>query len=81
MDLVETFNWLLGLSVKHIDTTKGFLTVTGEKRGGGRCLIIWRTLSADPKTDNEALDKFLDKLAVNPATQNLISSTSTALTR
>jgi adenine-specific DNA-methyltransferase len=67
VDLVETFNWLLGLSVKHIDTAKGFLTVTGDRRAGGRCLILWRTLSADPKADNESLDKFLTKLAVNPA--------------
>ena len=67
VDLVETFNWLLGLKVKHIDTAKGFLTVTGKKRAGGRCLILWRTLSADTKADNEALEKFLSKLAVNPA--------------
>lgn len=67
VDLVETFNWLLGLKVKHIDTAKGFLTVTGEKRAGGRCLILWRTLSDDPKADNTALEKFLTKLAVNPA--------------
>jgi adenine-specific DNA-methyltransferase len=67
VDLVETFNWLLGLKVKHIDTAKGFLTVTGEKRAGGRCFIIWRTLTTDPKADNEALEKFLSKLAVNPA--------------
>lgn len=67
VDLVETFNWLLGLKVKHIDTAKGFLTVTGEKRAGDRCLIIWRTLSNERKTDNEALEKFLAKLAVNPA--------------
>lgn len=67
VDLVETFNWLLGLKVKHIDSAKGFLTVTGEKRAGGRCLILWRTLSTNPKADNEALEKFLSKLAVNPA--------------
>ncbi len=67
VDLVETFNWLLGLKVKHIDTAKGFLTVTGDKRAGGRCLILWRTLSADPKADNASLEKFLTKLAVNPA--------------
>jgi adenine-specific DNA-methyltransferase len=67
VDLVETFNWLLGLKVKHIDTAKGFLTVTGDKRVGGRCLILWRTLSTDPKADNASLEKFLTKLAVNPA--------------
>ncbi len=67
VDLMETFNWLLGLKVKHIDSVKGFLTVTGEKRAGGRTLIIWRTLSSDPVADNVALDKFLAKLAVSPA--------------
>jgi len=67
IDLVETFNWLLGLKVKQIDTQKGFLTVIGEKRAGGRTLVIWRTLSDDPVRDNEALDKFLARLQINPA--------------
>jgi adenine-specific DNA-methyltransferase len=67
VDLVETFNWLLGLRVKHIDAVKGFLTVTGAKRDGGRTLIVWRTLSDNPVTDNASLDKFLVKFAVNPA--------------
>ena len=67
VDLVETFNWLLGLKVKHIDHQKGFLTVTGERRAGGRCLILWRSLSDDEKADNAALVKFLKKLTINPA--------------
>lgn len=67
IDLVETFNWLLGLKVKHIDSQKGFLTVTGEKRAGGRTLVIWRTLSDAPVADTAALEKFLDKIAVKPA--------------
>ncbi len=67
IDLVETFNWLLGLKVKHIDAQKGFLTVTGEKRAGGRTLVIWRTLSDDPIADNKALEGFLGKIKVNPA--------------
>lgn len=67
IDLVETFNWLLGLKVKHIDAQEGFLTVTGEKRAGGRTLVIWRTLSDDPIADNKALEGFLDKIKVNPA--------------
>ena len=67
VDLLETFNWLIGLKVKHIDHQKGFLTVTGEKRAGGRTLILWRTLSDDAKADNIALEKFLAKLQVNPA--------------
>jgi len=67
IDLVETFNWLLGLKVKQIDTQKGFLTVTGEKRAGGRTLVIWRTLSEDPVKDNKALEQFLARLQINPA--------------
>lgn len=67
VDLVETFNWLLGLKVKHIDSQRGFVTVTGEKRVSGRTLVMWRTLSSDPVADNANLEKFLRKLAVNPA--------------
>lgn len=67
IDLVETFNWLLGLKVKHIDAQKGFLTVTGDKRAGGRTLVIWRTLSDDAIADNKALEAFLSKVKVNPA--------------
>jgi adenine-specific DNA-methyltransferase len=67
IDLVETFNWLIGLNVKHIDHKKGFVMVTGEKRDGGRTLIVWRTLSDDPVADNEALHKYLDRISVNPA--------------
>ena len=67
VDLVETFNWLLGLKVKHIDRAKGFLIVTGDKRAGGRCLILWRSLSTDSTADNVSLEKFLTKLDVNPA--------------
>jgi adenine-specific DNA-methyltransferase len=67
IDLVETFNWLLGLRVKQIDTAKGFVVVVGEKREGGRALVLWRTLSEDPVSDNVALERFLGKFAVNPA--------------
>lgn len=71
VDLVETFNWLLGLQVKQIDSQRGFLTVTGVQRKGlitgGRTLVIWRTLSADPTADNLALERYLARLAINPA--------------
>ena len=66
IDLVETFNWLLGLQVKQIDSQRGFLTVTGVQRAGGRTLVIWRTLSADPAADNLALERYLARLAINP---------------
>jgi adenine-specific DNA-methyltransferase len=67
VDLIETFNWLIGLKVKHVDHQKGFVTVSGEKRAGGRTLIVWRTLSDDPTLDNDNLQKYLDRIDVNPA--------------
>lgn len=67
IDLVETFNWLIGLKVKHVDANKGFVTVTGEKRAGGRTLIVWRTLGDDATADNAALEKYLSRIDVNPA--------------
>ena len=67
VDLVETFNWLIGLKVKHIDHQKGFVTVTGDKRSGERCLIIWRILSGDPIEDNVVLENYLSRVGVNPA--------------
>lgn len=68
VDLVETFNWLLGLKVRHIDTLPGgFVTVTGERRDGKKVLIIWRKLGADAVADNAALQRLFDKLQINPA--------------
>ncbi len=67
VDLVETFNWLIGLKVKHIDHEWGFVTVTGENRDGERIFIVWRTLSDDHAADNARLDRFFEKLVVNPA--------------
>lgn len=71
LDLVETFNWLIGLKVNHLDAREGFLTVTGEQRGGARTLVIWRTLSGDPPSDGEALQKHLSELEVDPADTDL----------
>ena len=42
VDLVETFNWLLGLKVKHIDRISGFQVVEGENPKGEKVLVIWR---------------------------------------
>lgn len=56
-DLVETFNWLLGLSVQKVRVVDGFQTVEGTNPEGERVLVIWRTL-ADPTSDDEALRRF-----------------------
>jgi hypothetical protein len=44
VDLVETFNWLLGLKVMHIDRIGIFQVVEGENPEEEKVLIIWRKI-------------------------------------
>ena len=66
IDLVETFNYLIGLRVKHIDMqpARGFVTVTGTLPSGESCLVLWRDCDV---LDYEGISKLCDKLAINPA--------------
>ena len=66
IDLVETFNYLIGLRVKHIDMqpARGFVTVTGTLPSGASCLVLWRDCDM---LDYEGISKLCDKLAINPA--------------
>ncbi len=66
IDLVETFNYLIGLRVKHIDTQrdKGFASVTGWLPSGEKTLVLWRDVE---QVDYEALNRLCEKLAINPA--------------
>lgn len=66
IDLVETFNYLIGLRVKHIDAQpqRGFVTVTGTLPSGETCLVLWRDCDV---LDYEGVAKLCDKLAINPA--------------
>jgi len=66
VDLVETFNYLLGLKVQHMDIQAeiGFATVTGKLPNGEKALVLWR--EAD-KFDYEKLNRLCEKLAINPA--------------
>ena len=66
IDLVETFNYLIGLHVKHIDMQqgKGFVLVTGLLPTGEKTLVLWRDLEL---VDYESLNRLCDKLAINPA--------------
>ncbi len=56
VDLVETFNYLIGLRVKHVDVVRGVTMVQGTLPSGEKALVIWRK-TAD--MDAEELDKFL----------------------
>ena len=58
VDLVETFNYLIGLYVDHIQTFKDILVVEGVTREGEKTLVIWRNTS---KTDSDALDSWFKK--------------------
>ncbi len=63
VDLVETFNYLIGLTVKHIDTVRGFRVVTGTNPKDESVLVVWRNLK---EKDNAALEAFMEKQAYHP---------------
>jgi adenine-specific DNA-methyltransferase len=59
VDLIETFNYLLGLTVRTVDRDKsGIVTVTGKNSLGENCLIIWRNVN---DIDNTKLDAWFGK--------------------
>ena len=66
IDLVETFNYLIGLRVRHIDAQpeRGFATVTGTLPSGESCLVLWRDCDV---LDYAGVSKLCDRLAINPA--------------
>lgn len=66
IDLVETFNYLIGLVVAHRQWMSGYHVVTGALLSGEKVLIIWRTAGKDPAKDNEALEAFFKKRQYNP---------------
>lgn len=57
IDLVETFNYLIGLKIKSRQIVKGFLVIEGETLKNEKILIIWRE-----GNDNEALNAFFEKM-------------------
>jgi adenine-specific DNA-methyltransferase len=59
VDLVETFNYLLGLTIRTVDRDKtGIVTVTGKNALGENCLIIWRNTT---DVTNDKLDAWFGK--------------------
>jgi adenine-specific DNA-methyltransferase len=62
VDLVETFNYLIGLYVEKMQQIDGFRVVRGKTRTGERCLILWRT-TKDLKQGlaDKRLNDFLEK--------------------
>jgi adenine-specific DNA-methyltransferase len=66
VDLVETFNYLIGLRVKHIDAQpqRGFVTVTGTLPSGESCLVLWRDCE---KIDYDELRRMANRLDIEAA--------------
>lgn len=61
IDMVDTFNYLIGLNVASISyPKKGICTVEGVTRRGEKTLVIWRDCT---KVDNAALESFFSKSA------------------
>ena len=65
IDLVETFNYLVGLRVKSIDSLRerGIVMVQGTLPTGEKTLVLWRDCE---QVDYEALNHFCDRHAINP---------------
>ena len=63
VDLVETFNCLIGLRVKHVDTIRCFRVVQGINPASEKVLVIWRNTG---EKSNAELDDFFLKQGYNP---------------
>jgi adenine-specific DNA-methyltransferase len=60
IDLVETFNYLIGLHVKTVQTIKGFKVITGvTNERGEETLVIWRNTE---EKSNQDLNDFFTKM-------------------
>ena len=62
VDLVETFNWLLGLRVRNMDYIRGFRVIEGMSPDDEKVLIIWRNIK---EKSNEDLEDFFRKQQYN----------------
>lgn len=75
IDVVETFNYLIGLNVEKLQWLEaGMQVVTGVTRKGKRTMVIWRntTLITD-----EQVKKFLDSVDCKPFKQIYLNGETT----
>lgn len=65
IDLIDTFNYLIGLNVESIDyqLAKGYVQVVGHLRTGEFVTVFWRDCD---QLNREGLNQTLDKLSINP---------------
>lgn len=62
IDLIETFNYLIGLNVSSIYQKDGFMLVEGTNREEENVLVIWRNTKEKTNAD---LDEFLKKRRIS----------------
>ncbi len=64
VDLVETFNYLIGLVVENYAVPKdGYVVVTGKNLAGESILVVWRDCT---QHNSSALNQILEKSKYNP---------------
>ncbi len=66
VDLVETFNYLIGLRVKTVDHIRGVRVITGENPQGEKVLILWRNTK---EIDAEKLNEWFRRQGYNTRDQ------------
>jgi adenine-specific DNA-methyltransferase len=66
IDLVETFNYLLGLRVRTRSRIRGVLMITGELPDGDKVLVLWRRTA---EVDDDALDAWFERLDISTRDQ------------
>ena len=66
VDLVETFNYLIGLNVESIRKSKEIVAIEGRTRAGEKTLVLWRDTAV---VDNKTLDNWFEKQ--NYSTQDM----------
>jgi adenine-specific DNA-methyltransferase len=62
IDVVETFNYLLGLRVQTRETIRGICVITGTLADGTKVLLLWRNTH---QISNADLDAFFQKQGYN----------------
>lgn len=62
IDLIETFNYLIGLNVSSMYFKEGFMVVEGHNRDNENIIIIWRNIK---EKSNEDLNNFLAKRKIS----------------
>lgn len=63
VDLIETFNYLIGLKVSSMYKKDGFIVIEGTNLKEENILVIWRNIE---EKSNEDLNEFLKRRKINP---------------